>query len=474
MTPAKRLRPLGHRLAAAGIALLATVIATPASALELLQAWQAAQQHDREYAVARAAHAAAQPQRDQAAALWRPSVALTASAGLATAESKTRGAQFSAPGFGAASGAAFDTSVTNGTSTSWALQARLPLVNGERRAQQRQLNLGADLAELQWQAAQQALMLRTAERYVDAAVAAESLRVLRLQRDAVERAATEAQDRFRLGDAPITDTHEAQARQAAVQAQVLALETELQLKRRRLADATGLAPSAIAPRLPTLQAAEPPLRPLEQWLADAATANPGLAMQRLAVERARTDAERHSKQGSLSLDLVAQAGRERVGGSGDFGSGASNAATRHGVGVLLTVPLYTGGMRAAQQAQALRLVDQAGAELERLQLDVEQQARAAWLGLDIGTPRVRALAQSLAAAESRLDATRTGREVGQRTTLDLLDAENDASAARLALVQARAALLLDRLRLAALAGRLDEAVLRAADAQLDGAAPRTP
>lgn len=455
----------------AAVAAWAYAAATPASALDLVQAWQAAQQHEREYAVARAAHAAAQPRRDQAAALWRPSVALTASAGLATAETKTRGAQFSAPGFGAASGAAFDTSVTNGASTSWALQARQPLVNGERRAQQRQLHLAADLADLQWQAAQQALMLRTAERYLDAAVAAESLRVLQLQRDAVERAATEAQDRFRLGDAPITDTHEAQARLAAVRAQVLALDTEQQVKRRRLADATGLAPATLAPRLPALQAGEPPLGPLDGWLSEAAAANPGVAMQRLAVDVARADAERHSKQGSLSLDLVAQAGRERVAGSGDFGGDASHAATRHGVGVLLSVPLYTGGMRAAQQAEALRGIERAQAELERVQLDVEQQARAAWLGLDVGAPRVQALAQSLAAAESRLDATRTGREVGQRTTLDLLNAENDASAARLALVQARAALLLDRLRLAALAGRLDETMLRAADAQLDAAAP---
>ena len=51
----------------------AAACATPAAwATDLLQAWQAAQQNDRELAVARAAHGTAQPQRDQAAALWRP------------------------------------------------------------------------------------------------------------------------------------------------------------------------------------------------------------------------------------------------------------------------------------------------------------------------------------------------------------------------------------------------------------------
>jgi outer membrane protein len=70
-------------------------------------------------------------------------------------------------------------------------------------------------------------------------------------------------------------------------------------------------------------------------------------------------------------------------------------------------------------------------------------------------PRVFAL-KSLKASNARLGATRLGREVGDRTTLELLNAESDAAAAELGLVRARIGLLLDRLRLAALAGALDE------------------
>lgn len=76
------------------------------------------------------------------------------------------------------------------------------------------------------------------------------------------------------------------------------------------------------------------------------------------------------------------------------------------------------------------------------------------------------MAEALKATLSRLDATRVGRQVGDRTTLDLLNAENDAAAAELALLRARVSLLLDRLRLAALAGRLDEAQLAAVNASL--------
>ena len=101
------------------LALAASLVALPslAGATDLLQAWQAAQQHDRELAVARAELQRAQPQRAQAAALWRPGVALTLAAGLGSSESEMRGAQFSAPGMGTQRGVDFATSVTASTAS---------------------------------------------------------------------------------------------------------------------------------------------------------------------------------------------------------------------------------------------------------------------------------------------------------------------------------------------------------------------
>ena len=78
--------------------------------------------------------------------------------------------------------------------------------------------------------------------------------------------------------------------------------------------------------------------------------------------------------------------------------------------------------------------------------------------------------REIPASEARLDATAVGHEVGQRTTLDLLNAETDRAGAGLALAQARVGLWLDRLRLAMLAGQLDETLLRTADADLVPAA----
>jgi outer membrane protein len=283
----------------------------------------------------------------------------------------------------------------------------------------------------------------------------------------VQKAATEAQDRFDIGSAPVTDTHEARARLAALRAQRLAAQTDLDLKRRALADSTGLAPAALTVRLPAASA-PPALRALDAWQQEAEAANPAIRLQQLAADIARAEAEKQRRSAAPTVELVAQAVQERLHGSGDYGS-ARNKNLNALVGVQVNVPLYTGGYRAAREEEALRLQDKAQAQVQSTREQVAQQVHGAWLGLNLGAERVQALTDALTASEARRDATQTGHEVGHRTLLDLLNAENDTAAARLALAQARASLLLDRLRLAQLAGRLDEDTLRTANQALSAA-----
>ena len=115
--------PLAVALTAAACALLT---ALPAQATDLLHAWQAAQTHDPQWLAAQAAHGSAQPLRQQAKALWRPSLGLSASVGRGYGETQMQGAQFSAPGMGTNNGVDFGTSVTHGNATQIALQASQP------------------------------------------------------------------------------------------------------------------------------------------------------------------------------------------------------------------------------------------------------------------------------------------------------------------------------------------------------------
>lgn len=467
-------RRTSRRMMRSSIVMLSSMVilvASPGGATDLIDAWRAAQQHDLEFAAAGAAHRAGEARRTQAGTLWRPSVQLTGTAGRMSNETSINGAQFSAPGFAQTDGASFNTSVTNGAMGRWAIEARQPLVSRERQAQGRQLELSADVADLEWQNAQQTLMLTTAQRYFDVVLTSESLRVLQRQQGAVDRALTETKDRHALGDIPVTDTYEAAARAEAIKAQILATETDLQLKQIALSDVTGLQPDAMHLLVPAKESVWGSVRALDRWLADAADRNPLLRTHLIRTEVATEEAAKFSLAASPTIDLVAQGGQERLSGNGDFGAAGNNSSNIM-IGVQITVPLYTGGYRSARQEEALHLADKARTDADRTRQQIALQTRAAWLSLTVGAGRIAALAEALKANQARLDATRLGVQVGDRTTLDLLNAENDTANAELVLLQARIGSLMDRLRLAALSGQLDEAQLQSVNGTLQAAGRR--
>lgn len=445
---------LGRAMLAACV--LACLPAAQAGATTLVEAWRAAQQNDAGYAAARAAAAAGEAKQDKARALALPNVSLTAAAGRASGDTDLTGAQFSAPGMGAVSGASFSTSVRSGNLSRYTLSARQPLWNRELQAQRKQLSLGAEAAAIELDNARQQLVLDVAEHYFAVVVAEETVRLLKQQQAAVERSQREARERYDVGDIPIVDSQEAAARWASIGAELVAVDAELQVRRAAFTDLTGLPARGLrGPGAGVTSSKPSPLVPLAKWQADVALNNPQVRMQARNRAAAQQEARKFDALSAPSLDLVAQVGRDRLSGDGAFGP-ATNDARNRMIGLQLTIPLYTGGMRSAQRDEALALADKAVAEGSQLEKQVALQARAAWLGISAGARRVTALEATDRATRARLDATRLGREAGDRTTLDLLNAESDAMAVQLTLLQARVALVLDRLRLAALAGQLGE------------------
>ncbi|SDH76157.1 TolC family protein [Propionivibrio dicarboxylicus] len=439
-----------------GVWLLAGALLMPsAGAISLQEAWEAARDADPEFAAAQAEAEAGAKRRDQARALWLPSVSASAASGRANSQSTTRDAGFSAPGFGTSRNVDFQTSINNGTLNRWTVNAIQPLYSRDRLAQSRQLDAAADAADAGWLAARQAALLRTAERYFAVVQSETALDLARRQQVAVERARVEAQDRYRLGDKPIVDSHEATARAEAVRAQVLLAESDLTLQQQAFEDLVGRRPTELW--RPRAQAGEAP-GTLEDWLQKAVDGSPTLRMLSARLVAAQEEASRHGAAAAPSVDLVAQSGRERLAGSGDYGANALNDLRSSMIGVQVTIPIFTGGMRSARQEEALKLADKTRFENERARQQVEQSTRAAWLGVTVGATRVKALEANVKASLARLDATRLGHQVGDRTMLDLLNAENDASNAQLELLKARLGVILDRLRLAASAGMLDEAL----------------
>lgn len=453
--------------ALAGILAVVAAALTPhaARATDLLQAWQSAREHDPRFAAARAQSDAGATRERQARALFLPQVSVTGSAGFIATDRDTTGAQFSAPGFGASNDAAFRTKINGGPTGSLALAAQQPLYNVEKRASARQLERQAQVAALELRGAEQDLILRVAQAYFDVVLADETLVTLRAHKQSAARALEEAKERFEAGATPVTDREEAQARHDEIGTREILAENELEVKRLALAQLTGkpaadldrVGPGVRLDRFDTSSAAH--------WLDRAERNNPRIAIQELAREIAQDEIDKYRGLTSPSVDAYARIADERMQGGNGYGTTriASSTAT---VGVQLTIPLFTGGMRSAKRDEAAALAQKAQSEVAALRQDVLRQTQAAWLAASSGLVRVRAHEQALRSAQSRLNATETGREVGARTTLDLMNAQADFYQAQRGLIQAKYQLLLDRLRLAASAGVLSESSLREVNAFL--------
>ena len=452
-----------RRLAALAMAVLAH---GAQAGTDLLGAWQAAQQHDATYAAARAQWQAGATRERQARALLRPQVSVSGSAGYGVVDRDTRGAQFSAPGFGAANDASFRTRVDGGTSTAWAVIARQPIYSVERTASAHQLERQAQLADVQLRAAEQALILRTAAAYFGVILAEETLATLRAQKAEAERALEAAREKFEAGATPVTDRDEAQARYDDIRTREIVAANEVTLKRQLYADITGLP----AQGLSRVGAAPPgdrrATRAMDEATALAGRNNPLIAMQALGVDIARDELARYRALVSPEVDLFARLADERMHGPSGYGPRSHVTSNARIVGLQVTIPLYTGGMRSAKRDEAAALADKAQHESQSLREDVLRQAQAAWLAVSTGAERVLAHEQALKSARSRLGATETGKEVGARTMLDFMNAQSDYFQAQRNLLQARYELLLDRLRLAAVTGELGEAELRDVNADL--------
>jgi len=107
-----------------------------------------------------------------------------------------------------------------------------------------------------------------------------------------------------------------------------------------------------------------------------------------------------------------------------------------------------------REAEANR--ERAGQELENARRNVATQTRQAYLGVVSGIAQVKALQQALASSESVLEASKLGQEVGVRTNLDVLNAQQQLYSTRRDLYQATYSFLISQLRLKAAAGSLGE------------------
>jgi outer membrane protein len=440
-------------------ALMLAGISSATHAADLMSAWQAAQTRDPEIAAARALHEQAAFRLEQAKALWAPTVSAGGAVGVGGADSRTKGAEAMGQ-----SDVTFKTNVNAGALARASIGAQKAWINPEREAQSKQLELSADIVQAQWQLAQQALIMRTAQRYFDVVGAELTLNVLQRQQKAVQQAAAEIKKRQSVGDASVMDVQEANARASEIRAHVLTQENNLATKKVAYRQLVGQEPTQLlTPANGNLTPSN--LADANTWVQRAKQQSPSLQMLGLQQAIQGQEAKRIKAGNAMTVDWVAQAQMDRLSGQGMYGS-SSNQMAQYMVGLQLHMPLSTGGMVQSREREALKQVEKLGYDQEAAELQIEQNVRDAWQSLSSAPARLQALAQSEKASKARLSATRQAHRTGSRTTNEWLGAEHDAAQSELAVMQLRIQTAMDQLRLYAAGGELGEAQLRQVNALL--------
>src|SRR6185503_10478351 len=126
------------------------------------------------------------------------------------------------------------------------------------------------------------------------------------------------------------------------------------------------------------------------------------------------------------------------------------------VGLQLQVPLYQGGLVSSRVREAIANEEKAKQDLENARRTAELTAQQQFLGVASGVAQVKALEAALVSSQSSLDSTRLGQEVGVRTQVDVLNAQQQLSQTRRDLAQAKYNYILALLRLKSAAGVLTE------------------
>lgn len=432
---------------------------------DLAQVWEAALANNPQLAAAQAQSRADRQKRSEAKALRSPQVTLSAGASYLDREQKTTGARFSAPGFGVSEQVEFDTRLSGALGAGAALNVQQNLYSAERSARVRELDAQASLGEVALAAARQALMLQVTEAYFDVLAAQDAVVAIEATQRAAAQALGLAKARYEAGDIAITDANDAQARYDLIGAQLIGARNELELRRAYLEDITGMRVDGLArPHAGDPAAANE--ETLAQWQERAAQQNLDVRKAMLALDAARAGVERYRGAMSPEVDAFARVSAERMDGSGHGGDSSSEVA-EGAVGVHVTVPLWTGGMRGARAEAARALEEKARAELDAHRRDAARRVREAWQGLASARAQLAALRTAARSAEERLASIKTGFEVGDRPVADVLDAQREVFAAQRDLALTRYRLMVEGVRLRAAAGELSDAEIVAVNRELE-------
>lgn len=428
-----------RRRACATVLAFCLLQAGAASALGLIQAYEAAQQNDPAYRAAVYENEAGQQFKELGRSGLLPSLSASYSNSRNQADitSKTATRQV--------------TEQRSYNSMVGALQLRQPLVNLESVARYRLGVSQTSYSDAQFSARRQELILRLVSAYADAKYAEDHLALAVVQRDVYAEQRRVNERMFEKGEGTKTDMLETQAKYDLAEAQVLEAKDHLTDARNALAVMVGQEITALDALRDDFRVK--PVQPagFDEWKAIALEKNPEIAAQRHAVEAAYQEIRKNRAGHAPRLDAVASISKT----SSDTINTFNQDATTNSIGLQLNVPLYSGGYTTAATSQAASNHEKAKADLDAKINQVLVDLRKHYNLALSSAPRIDALVKTVGSARMLVEATQKSVRGGLRTNLDVLNAQQQLFAAKRDLSLARYNYLMGYLRLRQAAGIVD-------------------
>jgi outer membrane protein len=334
-------------------------------------------------------------------------------------------------------------------------------------------------AEADYQAAQQDLMERVAQRYFDVLGAQDDLEAQQVALVSVSRQLDQAEARYQIGLIAVTDVEEARASHDSTAAAVIAAKRTLASTLELLREIIGDPFDSLARPIEPFETANPDPISEERWVEMALQQNLSLVSSRLAADIARENASVARGGHYPTLDLVGSAGKLTDNGVDVFDDGSPAGGTtlsqkQRSIGIRLTIPIYSGGLVSSQVRQAVYQHRAAKERLERVARQTEHDARDAYLGVLSEISRVKALHRAVDSNLIALRATESGYEAGTRTAVDVLQSRQQWVQAQTDYAHSRYDYMLDVIKLQQAAGTLSEHSLQRINALLTDTPPPPP
>jgi len=417
----------------------------------LVDIYNLALAHDPTLASALNANQAAQEMIEQSKALYRPVVNFNAGANATITNISFMGA-----------GVPFRGGGQSFTGYQYGLEAHQPIYRKQNLVAMDQAKTQVSLADKQLNLTQQNLILRTTLAYFDVLLTEDKIDLMVSQKAAILKQLEQAKANFEAGTLTSTDVNDAQARYDLIVAQEIAALNDHQIALRAVQVITGEIPQKLASVRATIKPNTLD-QSMQQWLDVAAKNDLNIQILQEAATLSDQEIERANAGHLPTLDAVANVSDNYASGSYyGFGSDLKMGS----IGLQLQIPIYQGGATSSRVRQAVFNKQKALNDVDAARRQMEQETQRAYLNLNTSIAQLKAFEQAVVSSQSQFDSTTVGYDVGSRTSVDLLNAQQQLFSAKRDLLQARYSYLVNIIRLKAAAGIIVESDLEDINQQL--------